>query len=76
MYLPRAKDWCGDFYFAYHRGISLVAMSNQRQSLWRTPVRQRWQGSVPLSVYFFVCYVLQGFHPRTPTTFWVKGGQI
>ena len=56
-----ASSWC-----------RLSLPNNQRLCLCRTPVRQRWQGIVPLSIYFFVCYLSQGRCPRTPTTFWKR----
>lgn len=76
MYLPRAKDWCGDFYFCVSQeNFSRYDEQPKTKSLAHSRAAALARDCATVRL-FFVCYLSQGFHPRTPTTFWVKGGQI
>ena len=76
MYLPRAKVWRGDFYFCVSQGcFARCGEQPKSLSLAHSRAAASKQQSAPI-VLLFIYYVSQGRCPRTPTTFWVKGGQI
>lgn len=76
MYLPRARLWRGDFYFCVSQeNFSRYDEQPKTKSLAHSRAAASKQQSAPI-VLFFIYYVSQGCCPRTPTTFWVKGGQI